>query len=234
MIIASTFIIVVLVAVIGLLSLGSSHSSNIGVPTQSQAAGDGGDSPFNMTLNTIPLTSTLEGSRLILPNTTILGSNFNVIGAIILQTPQTQNFTETNGSMTTYVQWGSTIYVWNQTFVNGSTTNLDVFDSGGIAIIESGSASGLSSLSVAEQDLGTPPICNVQTTPTTCHTTTYSGPDYITTVNGQSVVVSPEDGELYWYDSNRAMTVNIVAPDVPMSTLLQIAGNMTSSPSSNQ
>lgn len=97
----------------------------------------------------------------------------------------------------------ATIYVWNGTFVNGSTTAQDVLNGKGIAIVESPVAAGGPDSAAAAQTMIAPPeSCVEQAGVSSCTTDSTTTSDYIVTQNGLSIVVNPSGNQLTWVDTN--------------------------------
>lgn len=174
----------------------------------------------------------IENSSFIMPDLSILGSSFSIIGVSINTPPTNLNVTEANGSLAPFTYWSVTFFLWNGTFVNGTTTNVDIFESGGMAIVETPSSANQNSTSAEEQEIQPEQACNTNSNITTCYPFSSSRPSYLEEMNGLSVIVSPSNNNLTWLDDRQDIWVNIVGGAVPMSKLLELAEQMTYLPSS--
>jgi hypothetical protein len=77
-----------------------------------------------MTLNTIAYAEQVVKDKVLLPDLTALGPGFRIVGVMIYVPPE--NLTTSTGI--TYKHWVLAFYISTQPFVNGSTTNIDLFN----------------------------------------------------------------------------------------------------------
>jgi len=171
-------------------------------------------------------TESVLGAKIILPETTSLGQSFKVVGVRINTPPTNMTYTTIDGQAKTFTYWSVTLFVWNQAFVNG-TTNLTIFNSGGIAIVETSAPPGGNSSASAQEQTSPPTACMTGTNGTSCRTGYSPEQAYITKSNGLSIVVSPVTNQLSWLDDKRNLWVNVVGGTVPMSELLELANSLT-------
>jgi hypothetical protein len=157
---------------------------------------------------------------LVLPNATILGPSFRIIGVRIDGGP---NFVANHTS-----EVAATIYVWNGTFTNGSTTVQGVLNGKGIAIVESPIApGGPDSAAAAQAMIALQESCVSKDGVASCTTDSTTNSDYIVTQNGLSIVVNPSGSQLTWVDDKRLVYVNIVGALRTIQDVLLVAGSMT-------
>jgi Pentapeptide repeats (8 copies) len=122
-------------------------------PTQGAANNNFGrvpDIPRPLTLNTVAYAERVVGANLSLPNATVLGTGFRVIGVELDRTPMNQSI----GNGDTFTFWSVNLYITNQPFVNGSTLNTDLYPQ---AIIVNETPAGPNSSSYKQaQNFATP------------------------------------------------------------------------------
>jgi len=179
------------------ISSSSSSSSTCSSSSINGLIGEGGAFPVYEVLHSVQFAESAVNAKLILPDSTILGPSFTISGVRINQLPYVANYTGTNGTALSYIDWSVTLFVWDHTFTNG-TTNLDIFGSCGIAIIETPAPPWANSSGYAQEGIAqTIPSCEVHNStvpPTTqCTTISISTSAYIINENGLSVLVSPAD-----------------------------------------
>lgn len=221
-------IALVMIAAVGIIDASYSVSTRSEHTTSTLYIGGTGQpySTVALTLHSVQYAESLVEGNLVIPNSTLIGASFNVAGARINGLPSNMNTTDPNGSTVQWIQWSVTLFVWNQAFTNG-TTNVDIFGSGGLAIVETSAPPGGNSLTSAQELLTPNSICQTSSTTTHCQTESQVDSAYIVTINGLSIVVSPLSNQLTWLDSNRNIWINIVGGNVPMDQLLSLADNMT-------
>ncbi len=200
-----------------------SATSNVN-PTPSSGA-----MPMKLVLHTPQYVEGIIHQSLILPDVTVLGPSYRILGAMV-EGPV--NLTATNQS-----PWEVLIYLSNQptsSFVNGTTTDLDVLKSGGVVIAEDGVPTGmaLNSTAAAQADLAPQVLCTgkgMNPTPadSSCTTQSYTGNGYIVTQNGLAIVVNPGGPGLVWVDNRNRMGVSIDGDTQTVQQLLDLASTLT-------
>ena len=176
--------------------------------------------PIVLVLHTPQYVEHTLNRTLVLPEPTLLGPSFRIIGVRIDGTP---NIGASNRS-----QVAVTVYVWNGVFVNGSTTAEDVLNGKGVAIVESIIApGGPDSAATAQSMIAPQQSCVVRNGVTSCTTDSTTNSDYIVTQNGMSIVVNPSGSQLTWIDPNRLVYVNIVGGSNSIQNVLILASSMT-------
>ena len=148
-----------MVAVLVLVSLPlQSVNSSSAESTTNDLAGNfpGSDGPF--TVNTIAYVENAVQANLVLPNASVLGLGFRIVGARVAQNPLIQNDTFTGG---TFRSWVVVIYITNQPFINGTTT-YDAFFSNVIVVGEASAAPGGNSSAVAQGQLQPNQSCEIK------------------------------------------------------------------------
>jgi hypothetical protein len=216
----------IFVGVIALISLPLQFSNNTQVSTSSTVS-EGPIpwqqppmSPLILVLHTPEYVEHALNRTIVLPNATILGPSYRIIGVRIDGDP---NFVANHTS-----EVAATIYVWNGTFTNGSTTVQDVLDGKGIAIVESPIAPGGPDSAAAAQAMIAPQeTCVVKDGVSSCTTDSTTTSDSIVTQNGLSIVVNPSGSQLTWVDDKRLVIVNIVGGSRTIQDVLLVAGSMT-------
>jgi hypothetical protein len=128
-------------------SAGQAASSDIDAPPSPSVP---------LMLNTIAYAEQIVNSTISVPNVSVLGSGFRVIGVQIQQRPTTT--TQSNGP--SYINWSVVLYITNQTFVNGSTPSTDAISSG-IFVVETPQVPGTNSYDTAEADIQPGQACVV-------------------------------------------------------------------------
>jgi hypothetical protein len=213
-------------------SQGASTSTNMATSsaiTIQPPAPAGGAMAMKLVLHTPQYVEGIIHQSLILPNATALGPSYGILG-VMVEGPV--NLTATNES-----PWNVLIYLSNQSassFVNGTTTDLDVLKNGGVVVGEDGVPPGmpLNSTAAAEADLAPQVICvgkGMNPTPadSSCTTQSYTGQSYIVTQNGLSIVVNPEGPALTWVDDRNRMGMSIDGETQSIQQLLDLANTMT-------
>ena len=216
----------IFVGVIALVSLPLQSSNYTQVPKPS-AVGEGPTPwqppptpPLILVLHTPEYVDHALNRTLVLPNATILGPSFRIIGVRIDGGP---NFVANHTN-----EVAATIYVWNGTFTNGSTTVQGVLNGKGIAIVESPIAPGGPDSAAAAQAMIAPQeSCVSKDGVASCTTDSTTNSDYIVTQNGLSIVVNPSGSQLTWVDDKRLVYVNIVGGLRTIQDVLLVAGSMT-------
>jgi len=219
-------------ALVSSLVVSTLSANNIGSQnaiSSNNPATVGGAMPVELVLHTPQYVEGIIHQSLILPNATVLGPSYRILGAMV-RGPV--NLTATNES-----PWEVLVYLSNQSassFVNGTTTNLDVLKDGGVEIVEDGAPLGmpLNSTAAAQAGLAPPVICvgkGMNPTPadSSCTTQSHTGGNYIVTQNGLSLVVNPEWPALTWTDDRNRMGVSIVGGTQSVQQLLDLANTMT-------
>jgi hypothetical protein len=186
--------------------------------------------PMKLTLHTTQYIESIIHHSLILPNATALGPSYRVLGAFVYGPV---NLTSTNNN-----QWTVLIYLANQSlsasFVNGTTTNADVVNGGGVEITEAGPPPGvpLNSTAYAEANLAPTVLCagkGMNPTPadSSCTTYSYTGQGHIVTQNGLSIFANPEPPRLSWMDDRNRIAVNLTGETQTVQQPLGVADTMT-------
>ena len=106
------------------------------------------DIPRPMTLNTVAYAEQIVKDNVLLPDLTALGPGFRIVGVLVDQPPE--NVTTSTGI--TYRHWILDFYISTQPFVNGSTTNIDLFDHS-IMMSENSNSGQTSSYDIAKEML---------------------------------------------------------------------------------
>ncbi|MDG7024631.1 MAG: hypothetical protein JRN45_08960 [Nitrososphaerota archaeon] len=161
-----------------------------------------------------------------MPDAASLGQSFKVVGVRINAAPTNMTYSAVDGQSGTMTYWSVTLFVWNHVFTNG-TTNLAIFNSGGIAIVETPAPPGGNSSAAAQEQIAPLSACMTGTNGTSCRTGYSPELAYITKSNGLSIVVSPANNQLSWLDDKRNLWVNIVGGQVSLSELLGLASSLT-------
>ena len=235
-------LVLIIITAIGVFGLSGSINSFQGVKTspssQSSNVGGHGSMPYvaptPLFLHSIQFVESVVNAKLILPDSTIVGPSFTIVGAEVTEMPTIVNQTETNGTTVKLTNWMVTIFVWDQKFVNGTT--MDIFDSGAIAIVEGPAVPGVNSSAWAREITTPGTLCavNNRTLPATTHCTTVlpTYPPYITIENGLSVAVSSGGNNflINWLDNRSNIWVNINGPNADKNQLLGLADEMTAAP----
>jgi len=137
--------------------------TSFGVPSNSSLENAGqppAQAAHQVTLNTVAYASQVVGQKLLLPNPTVLGSDFKVIGVQIIKPPS--NDTVPTGvpaaDQVTYKSWGVAIYISDGAFVNGSTTSSEL-DSRSVIVLEGSVPSTANSYTTAEELIAPAPLC---------------------------------------------------------------------------
>lgn len=201
-----------MVAVLGLVSLplqsANSQSSQSSATDGLAGHFPGPNGPW--TVNTIAYVEHAVQANLVLPNASVLGPGFRIVGARVATYPTNQNDTITG---TTFKYWTVAIYITSQPFVNG-TTAYDAFFSGTIIVTEAAAAPGGNSYTVAEGQLQPQQACEGSnpngTSAVTTSCSVIVGPSMqIVQVGTTYLAVTPSD----------PMAFFLIAPDGPVVTI---------------
>ncbi len=182
---------------------------------------NGAGGPIPLVLHSPASADAQLNHELILPNPSTLGPSFKIVGVRINGLPAQAG--------AAWRPWSATFFLWNQTFVNGTTTNIDVLGSAGVAIVETAAPpSSKWNSTLAAQDLLTPgPICAINAgNSTTCSTDSYSGGSYITKQNSLAIVVAPNN-DLTWLDDRNGVWMNVIGGSLTLQEAMNLANSMT-------
>jgi hypothetical protein len=157
---------------------------------------------------------------LILPDYSLLGSSYRILGVRIDGVP---NLNGTPGQ----VPWAVTLYLWNGTFVNGTTTSDEVLHAKGIMVLETGLPGPANSTAFAQAALAQQPVCVTKAGNTTCQTESNTGSSYVLNQNGLSIVVNPHGSQLTWVDDRRDIGVAIIGGSHSVQEVLNMANTLT-------
>jgi hypothetical protein len=111
--------------------------------------------------------------------------------------------------------------------VNGTTTNIEILNSGGVAVVETEAPGETNSSAAAQGWLAPPQSCITHDGNTTCQTESSSGSDYVVIQNGLSIVVNPNGNELTWLDGRNQMWVDVVGGTQSIPEILALANTLT-------
>jgi hypothetical protein len=183
--------------------------------------------PTPLTSHSIQYVESVINHTLILPNTTILGPSYRTVGAFF-ESPV--NLTATNGQT-----WNVMLIIssGSSPFVNGTTTDTDILNSGGIEIDEVGIPFGeaLNSAAEAQSVLGPTTACVspslIPGSNSSCTTQSYTGRSYIVMQNGLAIIVNPEEPALTWTDDRNHMGIEIFGQTQTVQQLLNLTNSMT-------
>jgi hypothetical protein len=138
-------------------------TTTFGVSSNSSVTNAGQPPPqatYPVTLNTAAYVDHVVGQDLLLPNASVLGSGFKVVGVQIIKPPS--NDTVPSGvpvaDQITYQAWGVEIYISDAAFVNGSTTSSEL-DSQSVIVLEGSVPSTANSYTTAEDLIAPSPLC---------------------------------------------------------------------------
>jgi len=194
-----------------------------------------------MTLNSIAYAERAVQANLTLPNATILGPGFKIIGVQIQERPT--NDTLSNG--VTYKYWSVNLYISSKAFVNGSTLNTDVIPNA-VLVTETPAAPGTNSYDTAQSFLQPGQACVVSNYNTTAASSTCSdmeGPSRQSVQIGDTyLVVTPSVPNAYFminqsgpvvaiYPAAPAVTSGETSSVVSYQQVLALAGSMIQSQS---
>jgi hypothetical protein len=204
-----TFLLVVLVAGAFVLSTNISNTSSNTNSLDNNGLGQPPADSTSVTLNSVAYADQVIHANLTLPNLAALGSGFQIVGVQIVQPPTSA----TLSNNVSYVQWIAKIYISNEGFVNGSTsdTNLEAHS---VIVAETNTANSSTSLSAAESYLAPSQMCALSLSTTTQDITTVT-----VTASSSCTVLQNTIGHLIEYQN----TYLAVEPAMP-SALFQVAG----------
>lgn len=178
----------------------------------------GGPQPKVLVLHMPQYVESLVNESLILPNATILGPSYRIVGVSL----DLLNLTATNG-----YRWGVAIYVWNGTFVNCTTTDADIQQGKGVIIAEGGFPS---TKQLTQETLPEPPVSCVsfvKNRSSTCSTQTNTGGDYLVTQNGETILVNPQVHVLFLTYPAKHTVVTIFGGSHSVTESLHLSNSMT-------
>jgi len=160
-----------------------------------------------------------------------LGASYNIIGVLIDTRPHTEQITGYNGTTYYYTKWATELIIWNGKFVNGTTTNQQVLNNGGVTIMESSAPPGVNSTRSALSLLAPSVVCTTHTAPggateTTCQTLNQSNGAYIKKIRGLAVIVSPQSGAVTWLNDKNLRWYQVTSETVGIDRLLAIADTL--------
>jgi hypothetical protein len=192
------------------------NTGTIGIP-------NGSSPPTRLTLHSPQDIQTVTGHVLILPNTTTLGPSYRVIGVSL----DFLDLTATKG-----YQWSAMIYVWNGTFVNGTTTDSDIQSSRGVVIQE---ARVPSTVQLSQEALPQPPVhcvSFVKNGSSSCTTQTNTVSNHIVNQTGEIVLVNPQFHNLFLTYPAKQMVVTIYGGSHSVDEGLELAKSITTAATS--
>jgi hypothetical protein len=179
-----------------------------------------------LSLHTVQFVQEIVKTQLVVPDPSKLGEGFSVVGVRINQAPTLMNYTSSDGSIKQISEWSVTLFLWNEPFTNG-TSSLAIFQSGGIAIVESPAPPGGNSSASAESLIAPSTICQTGSNGTSCSTAASADQPYVYKSNGLSIVVSPRTNQFTWLDDRRDVWVNIAGEQATSAQLEALVGTMT-------
>lgn len=181
---------------------------------------------FPLTLNSVQYVEHAISSPLMLPtDTSILGASYRAMGAGVISKPHVADVTGYDGVKRSFADWVVQIVLWNGDFVNGTTTNREILNNGGVVITESSSPAGVNSTRSALDRLAPPVLCrtNGASTTTTCRTITSNSGGYIVNIRGLAVIVYPEGHTVIWLNDKTLRWFEITSETVGIDQLLTLA-----------
>lgn len=205
--------------------IGSDSTKVSSLGGQAQAAIDAVPTPLD--LHSVGYVETLINHNLIVPNSIAIsatGSSLRIIGVRINPSPPSS--------------WSVAIYLWNDTFVNGSTTLQDVAASGGISLVETSMPAGVNGTAIAQEELGAATVNICLTSPSSsaqkqCQALppaqqSANDGSYIVSHDGFSIIVNPFGNEVSWIDGRNLVSVDVGALNTySIGQLLSLAETMT-------
>src|SRR5208283_50463 len=123
-----TAVVLIIAAGIGILGFLNSFWASNGNTSSTTLYIGGTGQPYAtipLTLHSVQYAENVVGARLVLPDPTLVGSSFNIVGVRINDLPSSVNSTASNGFSVEWIQWSITVFVWDKTFTNG-TSNIDI------------------------------------------------------------------------------------------------------------
>jgi hypothetical protein len=190
-----------------------------------------------MTVNTIASAENAVGATLLLPNASVLGPGFRIIGATVYQKPT--NTTLSDG--VTFRDWSAVIYLTNQPFVNRTTLYSTVDSAATFVLTEGPPVPGLNNYTLAESELQPSQFCtesniNTSSVTTSCSNIPHEPPVQLTKIGDTYVAVSPSAPSATFMVGANGLRVYIAPPGTGLAYIsyqqvLAIATNMISPPS---
>ncbi len=214
---------VILVVVIGASLIGSlylrTNSAAVSTSTNTTPpASAGGASPTVLVLHSPAAVESATNRPLILPNVTSLGPSYKIVGASVGLVDPTANDSS---------QSVASIYIWNGTFVNGTTTDSDILQAGGVMIVEGFLPS---SFQMAQEVLPAPStacVSSVKDGSSSCTTITNTLGEYLVGQGGETILVNPDYHVLFLVYPNEHMAVTIYAGSRSVGDGLELASSLT-------
>lgn len=173
-----------------------------------------------LVLHSISYSQGQVSSRLLTPEPGALGASFQIVGARINELPHNVAATGAGGQIRNVTEWSVTIFVWNHSFLNSSTTNNQIL-ADGVAIVESPAPASAISLSSAQALVSGGILCTDAVNSRSCTTTPNDG--YLVYQNGFAIVVDPVGHQLTWLDDVNHIWVNVIGISYSISQLLTLA-----------
>lgn len=174
--------------------------------------------PAHVVLHSLASAERAVNKTLIVPSAVAMAAN---VASLMIIGVQVESSSPT---------WQVDIFLWNQPFINGSTTVQDILSSGGVVMVESPTPPGVNSAAMAQKAVTPPTVCRTtsgSSQPQDCQTMTGSG-SYVVTENGLSVVVNKFGNEVSWTDDRQLMFVDMEGgAGISMSQLLALSESMT-------
>jgi hypothetical protein len=180
-----------------------------------------------MTLKTVPAVERVINASLVLPSDiSVLGPAYRVLGAQVIVQPRLDEVTGYDGVNRTFSRWMVHIILWNRNFVNGTTTNREILENGGVVIEESSAPAGVNSTRSALSLIAPPELCRTDASGTVCETVTSSSSSYIINVRGMAVIVFPRGYTVVWLDDKNLRWYDITSQTIQVNQLLILAKSM--------
>lgn len=174
-----------------------------------------------LTLHSLAFAQSQVNNHLLVPDPGVLGPSFHILGVRINDLPNNVTSQGAGGATASMIEWSVTIFMWNGPFINGSTTNTQILNSGGVAIVESPAPPNAKSLDSAQALLSGGVLCRNSTSTESCTTVPNDG--YLVHQGGFAIIVDPIGHQLTWLDDVNHVWVNVVGGVNSVSLLLALA-----------
>jgi hypothetical protein len=177
-------------------------------------------------LNTVAYAEKVVGAEVILPDASILGSDYKIVGVQIITAPQ--NDTTSNGI--TYRNWVLQFVISNaasSAFVNGTTQNTKLY-ANAITVTEGPSTGYYDSYEAAVSFMSPSPVCATSSTngSQTCTTPSQSTPYSLVEIRNTYLVVDASVPNAYFSLDGSDRIVQIYAGGLSYQSMLDLAGTM--------
>ncbi|MBI2185377.1 MAG: hypothetical protein HYU39_10535 [Thaumarchaeota archaeon] len=180
-----------------------------------------------LTLYTVQSVERLINDSLVLPSdTSMLGPSYRALGAGVIGRPHLDEVTGHDGVNRIFNSWVAEVILWNGIFVNGTTTNREILENGGVVIQEASAPAGVNTTRSALDRIAPVELCKNDAQGTTCQTVASSSSGYIVSIRGMAVIVYPEGRAVIWLDDKNLRWYEIASETVEVDKLLALARTM--------